>query len=224
MFKLTKLVTANPNSGVDGRARLEAALHAAAQPGGAVVRSMLQPTLPGVYNGGDYIWHLQFADEPAYRAWQADEAGGGLADATLADKALVAHVDSAAYEGGRSGSKSALERGAYRTLLLSVNRAPNEAAVERFDFETYEMGLYIPTIVNWQVSRVLEASGARKWTHVWEQEYVEIGGLHGAYMMHPHHWGHIDRWYDPECTDYMIDTHLCHTFCNFEGSMIAPKG
>jgi hypothetical protein len=33
----------------------------------------------------------------------------------------------------------------------------------------------------------------------------------------------IDRWYDPECTDYMIDTFLCHTFCNFDGSMIAPK-
>ena len=126
---------------------------------------------------------------------------------------------------GRSGSKpGGLNKGAYRTLFLSVNQAPNEAAVAKFDAETYMMGVYIHTIKNWQVSRVKEAGGSRPWTHVWEQEYEDISGLHGAYMLHPHHWGHIDRWYDPECTDYMIDTFLCHTFCNFDGSMIAPKG
>ncbi len=224
MFKLTKLVTANPDAGDAGRTKLTRALNATATGNAHVVRSMLEPTLPNVYNGGNYIWHLQFADQAAYESWKQDPAGGKAAEATLSDKALVSHVDSAAYEGGRMGSKRELERGAYRTLLLSVNRAPNEAAIDRFDFETYEMGLYIPTIIHWQVSRVTEASGARPWTHVWEQEYEDIGGLHGAYMLHPHHWGWIDRWYDPECTDYMIDTHLCHTFCNFEGSMIAPQG
>jgi hypothetical protein len=223
MFKLTKLIHANPAA---YRAKLEAALTAAGKPGVSVVRSMLNPTLPNVYNGGDYIWHLQFADQSAYRAWQEDTAGGKAADSVLSDPALVAHVDSAAYEGGKSGSKtSGLDQGAYRTLFLSVNKAPNQAAIDLFDFETYEMGLYIPTIINWQVSRVLEASGSRPWTHIWEQEYVDISGLHGAYMLHPHHWGHIDRWYDPECTDYMIDTHLCHTFCNYSGgSMLAPTG
>jgi len=124
-----------------------------------------------------------------------------------------------------SGSKpGGLNKGAYRTLFLSVNKAPNQAAIEKFDAETYMMGVYIHTIKNWQVSRVKEASGSRPWTHIWEQEYEDISGLHGAYMLHPHHWGHIDRWYDPECTDFMIDTFLCHTFCNFDGSVIAPKG
>ena len=67
MFKLTKLITANPDAGADGRAKLESVLKAAGQPGGSVKHSMLQPTLPGVYNGGDYIWHLQFADEGVCR-------------------------------------------------------------------------------------------------------------------------------------------------------------
>jgi hypothetical protein len=218
MFKLTKLITAA--EGAD-RSILEAALNEAAKAQG-VVRSMLNPTLPGVYNGGDYIWHLQFADEAAYRGWQGD-AGKAL-DAALADPSLVRLAESAAYEGGRSGSKpEGLNKGAYRTLFLSANTAPNEEAVTKFDAETYMMGVYIHTIKNWQVSRVKEAGGSRPWTHVWEQEYEDISGLHGAYMLHPHHWGHIDRWYDPECTDYMIDTFLCHTFCNFDGSMIAPK-
>jgi hypothetical protein len=185
---------------------------------------MLNPTLPNVYNGGDYIWHLQFNDEAAYNGWKTDPAGGKAADAVIADKAQVKLAESAAYQGGRSGSKpGAPSKGCYRTLFLSVNQAPNEAAIEKFDRETYMMGVYIHTIKNWQVSRVKEASGSRPWTHIWEQEYEDLSGLLGAYMLHPHHWGHIDRWYDPECTDYMIDTFLCHTFCNFDGSVIAPK-
>jgi hypothetical protein len=223
MFKLTKLISVNPAAGAEGRAKVESALNAAAKPGGNVVRSMLNPTLPDVYNGGDYIWHVQFADLPAYRTWQG--ARGKAAEAVLADKGLVSNVESAAYEGGKSGSKSGgLDAGTYRTLFLNVNQAPSEDAVKRFDFETYEMGVYIPTILNWQVSRVLEGSGSRPWTHIWEQEYKDLSGLLGAYMLHPHHWAWIDRWYDPECTDYMIDTYLCHTFCNYSaGSMIAPK-
>lgn len=221
MFKLTKLITAA--EGAD-RSKLETALNGTAKANG-VVRSMLNPTLPNVYNGGDYIWHLQFNDEAAYNAWKADPAGGKAADAVIADKSQVKLAESAAYEGGRSGSKpGAPAKGCYRTLFLSANQAPNEAAVKKFDAETYMMGEYIHTIKNWQVSRVKEASGSRPWTHIWEQEYEDLSGLLGAYMLHPHHWAHIDRWYDPECTDYMIDTFLCHTFCNFDGSMIAPKG
>jgi len=220
MFKLTKLITAA--EGAD-RSKLEAALNGTAKAKG-VVRSMLNPTLPNVYNGGDYIWHLQFNDEAAYNAWKADPEGGKAADAVIADKNQVKLAESAAYEGGRSGSKpDAPAKGCYRTLFLSANQAPNEAAIEKFDRETYMMGVYIHTIKNWQVSRVKEASGSRPWTHIWVQEYEDLSGLLGAYMLHPHHWGHIDRWYDPECTDYMIDTYLCHTFCNFDGSMIAPK-
>lgn len=222
MFKLTKLITLNPDAGDAGKAKVEAALNAAREPGKSVVRGMLNPTYPNVYNGGNYIWHVQFPDEAAYQAWKSDQ--GKTLDAVLNDTSLVTLVETAAYEGGRSGSKpGALNKGAYRTLFLSANKAPSEDAVKLFDHETYEMGKYIHTIKNWQVSRVKESGGSRKWTHVWEQEYEDISGLHGAYMLHPHHWGHIDRWYDPECTDYMIDTFLCHTFCDFDGSMIAPK-
>ena len=68
----------------------------------------------------------------------------------------------------------------------------------------------------------VESGGARNWTHVWEQEYTDIGGLTGPYMLHPYHWSHIDRWYDPDCTDWIVDPHLCHTYCTFEDSMLAP--
>jgi hypothetical protein len=224
MFKLTKLITLAADAGDAGRAKLTAALNAAAKPGGAVARSMLQPTLPGVYNGGDYIWHVQFADEAAYGAWKADAERGKAVEALLADTTLVGHVDSVAYEGGRTGTKlGAPDKGCYRVALFSVFKEVRPGAIAQYDAETYEMGNYINSIKSWQVSHVKESSGARPWTHVWEQEYDDLSGLQGAYMLHPHHWGHVDRWYDPECTDWMIDNHLCHTFCSFDGSVIAPK-
>ena len=223
MFKLTKLITLASDAGDAVRATLIDALKAAGKSGGPVMRAMLEPTLPGVYNGGDYIWHMQFADEAAYAIWKAEQ--GKAADTVLADTALVSHIDSVAYEGGRSGAKpGAPDKGCYRVALFSVFKEPFPGAIAQYDAETYEMGNYIGSIKRWQISHVKESSGARPWTHVWEQEYDDVGGLHGAYMLHPHHWGHVDRWYDPECTDWMIDNHLCHTFCNFTGSVITPKG
>ena len=65
------------------------------------------------------------------------------------------------------------------------------------------------------------ASGARGWTHVWEQEFANIGGLAGEYMLHPYHWARIDRWFDPECTQWMIDTTLCHSFCALDDSVLS---
>ena len=221
MFKLTKLVTLAEGAGSQDRAKVVAAITGAA---GAAVRTMLSPTYEGVYNGGDYIWHLQFNDESGYAAWKADAAGGKAADAVLNDTSLVGHVDSVAYEGGPAGSKAgAPDRGCYRVALFSAFREPFPGAIAQYDAETYEMGNYIHSIKRWQVSHVRESSGARNWTHVWEQEYDDLGGLQGAYMLHPHHWGHVDRWYDPECTVWMIDNHLCHTYCDFDGSVIAPK-
>ena len=82
------------------------------------------------------------------------------------------------------------------------------------------MPYYIPAIRNWQLSRAEEATGARRWTHVWEQEYADAGGLMGPYMMHPYHWARIDRWFDPECPDRIVDARLCHSFCAMKASVL----
>lgn len=74
------------------------------------------------------------------------------------------------------------------------------------------MAKYIPAIRNWRFSNVIEAGGDLNWTHVWEQEYADIGGLMGPYMLHPFHWALIDRWFDPECPDWIVNIHLCHSF------------
>lgn len=213
MFRLTKLVTFAPDADGAQREAVTAALREiGADP--AVRRGLVEPTLPGVYNGGDLIAHFQFAGEADWRRLEPAIAG------RLAD-AAVAQVDSAAYDGGPGEvAEPSLRAGVYRTLLLCIERPVEAHVVAQFEAEMTRMAHYIPAIRNWRLSRVSHAGGARRWTHVWEQEYADIGGLTGPYMAHPYHWAHVDRWFDPECREWMIDTRICHSFCALAESVI----
>lgn len=168
---------------------------------GQTPEALLRPTLPGVYNGGDYLLKLRGPDRRAV--------------ATARPVPPPVHADSAVYQDGEGGGDWS-RCGVYRALLLSLRPQAPAAAVARFEREILAMPRYIRSIRAWRLSRVLESSGARRWSHVWEQRYDGLEGLTGPYMMHPYHWAWVDRWFDPESPDWMVDTHLCHSFCRFE--------
>lgn len=218
MYKVTKLIEFAPGTGDDPRARLLARLAEAAR-ALEVVRSVVNRSLPGNLNGGDLVWHVQYPDRAAYdrsltgSAWRDVE--GLLADASVAGE------ESVGYEAGPIGVRQPdLSGGIFRVLLLSVLDGTPQAIVERFEAELQAMPRYISSIRNWQLSRVADSSGARPWTHVWEQEYEDVSGLLGPYMRHPYHWGYIDRWFHPESPDQIVDTYLCQCFCRFEKGVI----
>ena len=210
MYKLTRLVTLTdpaPLPVLVDEMRALGAAHAAE-------RMLVAPTLAGSHFGGDLLAHFAFDDA-------VQRADFDAALAPLLDTPAVASVDGVAYRsglGGRSGPE--LANGVYRVLLLGVDEGTDPAVVARFEAETRMMPHYISAIRGWQLSRTEEAVGARRWTHVWEQEYADAGGLIGPYMMHPYHWAWIDRWFDPECPDRIVDARLCHSFCGFEGRVI----
>ncbi|SNS86816.1 Stress responsive A/B Barrel Domain [Sphingomonas laterariae] len=187
--------------------------------GTAQVRNAtIQPTLPGVYNGGDLICRFVFDDDAALTAattgadWAAIEAG-------LADKALVASLERVEYEGGLAGGSSDGTK-LYRVALFCANVSPTEERLAAFGRQTASMPRYIKAIRRWQVSSTVKASGLNPWTHVWEQEYDGIEGLNGPYMMHPAHWAHVERWFDTEYPDYLVDRVLVHTFCAIDAPVI----
>lgn len=72
---------------------------------------------------------------------------------------------------------------------------------------------YVSTVRAWQLVRVDRAVGDTAWTHVFEQEFSDVHGLIGPYLMHPIHWGVVDRWFDPVTTDYIVRERVCHSFC-----------
>lgn len=198
MYNRLSLLSFNSAAGAEERSALTQSLSA----GGPQRSRLLQATLPGAYNGGDLIWKVTAGSRQELDAMQVP-AGQGAA---------IAHTDSVIYRDGSEGGHWS-GPGVYRALLLSVRPSTPEEVQARFEREMLEMPRYITSIKAWRMSRVLAAQGGRDWTHVWEQRYDDINGLIGPYMMHPYHWAWIDRWFDPESQDWIVDTHLCHSFC-----------
>jgi hypothetical protein len=201
MFSVTRLVeTADETQ----RVRMLYQLQARARETGAG-RALVQPTLPGVRNGGDTLVHLEFSS--------ADARAEGIAaiDELLGDPA-VQHYDGASYDGvpvaGADGTGTV-----YRTLLLRVRPDTDDMVVRRFEEDLRLLPRYVRTIHSWQLSRVEEAVGASPWTHVFEQEFTDLDGLMGPYLMHPVHWARVDRWFDPECPEVIVQGRICHSFC-----------
>ncbi|MFS0897396.1 Dabb family protein [Mycolicibacterium litorale] len=171
-------------------------------------RVITEPTLPGVRNGGDILVHLQFRDR------DTGAAAVAALDEVLGHPA-VRHCNGATYSGtatpGADGGGTV-----YRTLLLRVRPGTDEATVRRFEDDLRLLPRYVRTIHSWQLSRVEEAVGASPWTHVFEQEFTDVDGLMGPYLMHPIHWAYVDRWFDPECPDMIVRDRVCHSFCRNE--------
>lgn len=199
MYSVTRLLDV-----VEGnRDRLLGELRAAAADSNAL-RWIVQPTLPGARNGGDALLHLRFATEAK---WECVAEGFA---ALLAD-AAVTRVNGANYS-GRPVACDAACGTVYRSLLLRVAPETAGATVSRFERELSWMPRYVRSIRAWQLSRVSEPVGG-PWTHVFEQEFSDIDGLIGPYLMHPIHWAVVDRWFDPETTDVIVRDRVCHSFC-----------
>lgn len=190
------------------RDRILRALRDAAEHSGAS-RALVEPTLPGSRNGGDILVHLRFANEDD---WQKSDF-----DDSLADPAIT-RVNGVTYQGAplRRGSGTV-----YRALLLRVPDEVEAETVAAFESELLMMPRYVPTIAAWQLSRVEQAIGTSEWTHVFEQEFTDVDGLMGPYLMHPIHWAVVDRWFDPETTDIIVRDRVCHSFCDLPGPVLA---
>jgi hypothetical protein len=168
--------------------------------------AVVATTLPGVRNGGDILMHLRFAD-----GGQWSSVAGDLGD--LLSEPCVTHVDGAEYRGTPEAADQSSPGTVYRTLLLRVGPDSDETTIARFEDDLRLLPRYVPAITAWQLSRVESAIGQSPWTHVFEQEFCDLDGLMGPYLMHPIHWAYVDRWFDPECPDVIVRDRVCHSFC-----------
>jgi Stress responsive A/B Barrel Domain len=208
MFNVTRLIDVEDGQ----RERVLATIRAAAaacNPG----RWVVEPTDPGSRNGGDILAHLRFASE-------SDWTGvAPLFTDALGDTAIT-RINGVSYRGtptctGTPGS-------VYRALLLRVEPTAPADRVSRFEAELAAMPRYVDTMRAWQLSRVRDSIGASEWTHVFEQEFSDVAGLMGPYLMHPIHWAVVDRWFDPETTDVIVRERICHSFCGIDGPVLHP--
>jgi len=114
-----------------------------------------------------------------------------------------------------------LRNGIWRTLMLRVRPEAGADRVAALERDLLRMPEYMRGIRNWRLARVISNS---RWTHVWQQEYVGVGDLLGEYLVHPFHWGRVDRWFDPEFPEWTVDIQLSHAFCPLPNSLLAGRG
>ena len=180
--------------------------------------TLAEPTLPGTLNGGHLICRVAFDSVGDYRD-SVNGREGRAVRALLDDPTTVSGLDEVTYDGGDSGGTANIPT-LYRVALFAATLNPTEARLSDFRRQTIAMPRHVKTIQRWQLSTTDTASGSNRWTHVWEQEYADLQGLTGAYMMHPVHWSNVERWFDPEYPEWLVDRPLVHTFCTIGSSVI----
>ena len=121
--------------------------------------------------------------------------------------------------------------GVKRTLWMRVNPAAPPDLVARFEAETPILADGIPAIRNWRWSRIPqrdfgeEGEGAHGRERYRERGSASLDPSMGAGIRNrrrdcrlttcrgPVHWGFIDRYFDPEMPDCIIDPWLAHLAC-----------
>lgn len=168
----------------------------------------LSRNLEGSWWAGDFTLDLMLAE-----ALPQDE----MAD-RLAQLPGMARLDRVAYCRLAGGEREpGLRDGIWRTLLLRSRPEQDTALVAQLERDLLRMPDYMPGIRNWQLSRVCSDSS---WTHVWQQEYSRLEDLQGEYLVHPYHWGWVDRWFDPEFAEWTVDA-ISHAFCPLQESLLS---
>jgi hypothetical protein len=178
------------------------------------------PTLARALNGGQVLWRLTFRSEDDCRTCLTSETWHQQFSTELSLHQVS--VNQVAYYTTFGDSSAGRKRpGIWRCLVLAVKQEASREEVRQFEKELLLMPHQVRAIKNWSLGRVVSATGSRTWTHVWEQEFDDLAGLEAEYMYHPVHWGLVDRWFDPECPERIVDPHLIHAAFSIEGVVIA---
>lgn len=188
--------------------------------------SCLGGNLAPDYAAGDYTWDLLYPDRETAEAARRSDFWRDHIEPALREYCQACHALALETLGAglrRPGLSDGIKRTGYFRMLP---RTRDETA-QRFERDLLEMPAQIPEILNWRLSRAhvlpWDRAGVEPWTYVWEQEFEALEGLTGPYMTHPHHWAHIDRWFDPESGAQAVDVNLSHAFSSFTESLMTRE-
>lgn len=189
-------------------------------------RAVLGRNLAPEYAAGHYTWDLHFVDRAAADALLQGKQWAKQVAPLLERHCSAVHAFGLEHIDGGVRAP-ALQQGVKRTAFFRLLPAIEADTAARFERDLLEMPLHLPQILNWRLSRARPAAWSRSdlapWTYVWEQDFADLEGLTGPYMLHPHHWSHIDRWFDPESGEQIVDTGISHAFNLFTTAVLGAE-
>jgi hypothetical protein len=208
------------------RAALETALRRAATELEGVEAVNLGANFAPEYAAGHYSWDVLYSDRDAAAAAQRSPFWQSTVQGALKKYTVTCHALGLETLGAGLRRRN-LANGIKRTAFFRMLPGAAAGVAQRFEKDLLEMPAQIPQILNWRLSRAItlpwHSAPCAPWTYVWEQEFESIDGLLGPYMAHPHHWAHIDRWFDPESGRQAVDVNLSHAFCALPASILGHE-
>lgn len=194
---------------------------AAGLPG--IEAAILSPNYLADLGAGHLTWDLVFPDRETAEVARKSEL---WTDVLL--PALEEHCTSWSALGldtiGAGAREPGIAGGVKRTALFRLLPGVDPEVEAEFARDTLAMPAHIASIRNWRLSRAIpldwDATDGAPWDFVWEQEYADLDGLSVDYMVHPHHWAHVDRWFDLESGAQVVDPALCHAFAGLAEGFI----
>ena len=176
------------------------------------------PTTPNSQRAGNVMLLGAFADRDAYDRARRHRYLEMVVRPLV--QQCAAHVEAVQYvQGPVTVREPDLRDGVHRTLLVRVEPTVDPALVQQFESDVANMTQYVDAIRNSSLSRVDGARGP-VWTHVWEQEFADLEGLTGPYMMHGYHWSFVDTWFDRQSPRQIVDPVLIHAACGLRHSVL----
>ena len=186
--------------------------------------SLVATDLPPNRNGGDIIWRMEFGSDAHYEALVGSPDWISATEA-LQEQPAWGSAETFTFEPLAVGERGIWQRGGlYRLLVLTLDEGTPQALRQQFEAEMAATPAYVSTIQRWNFGRVREsAPGSRRWDYLWEQEFADITGFRGEYMLSPYHWGYLDRWYDSENPARIVDPHVGNSFCEIAGPVMFTR-
>jgi hypothetical protein len=172
--------------------------------------------LEGSFHAGDFTFDAHFIHESALHNARLHEYWSQVV-LPLHEKVVVQEERIELRLIGGGLRRPDLGRSIKRTAYFRILPGASVDAISAWERDLLDMPCYMQGMTNWSLSR----SATNNRLYVWEQEYLQLEDLQGEYMVHPHHWAHVDTWFDPEFARRIVDTDICHAFCESPNSILA---
>lgn len=177
---------------------------------------VLEPPMPG----GDFVCEVGFADQAAYEQAKGQASWEAL-DALMHDGGKVANCEFIAYGEGTLTLQETEKSACHRVLFFSLRDGADPAMVEKMESVMNDMTAHVPGLRNCKFAPVVESSGTDEWAYAYECDFDDPMTFLGKYMSTPFHFLYIDKFFEPACGEWVVNTNLCTPYLAQETPFLA---
>lgn len=164
---------------------------------------VLEPAMPG----GNFFCEVGFADEKAFEEAKGADTWKALKE-LMNDKDRVANCEYIAFGDGSLTLQEKEKSTCHRVLFYSIREDADPAMVEKMESVMNDMCDHVPGLRNCKFAKVIESEGTDQWAYAYECDFDEPMSFLTKYMSTPFHFLYIDKFFEPACGEWVVNTNL----------------